>query len=73
MKKRIAIASLCVSMAWGAMVVPAAAAKRGDGDAPSIEKKEKKTSQSNALSPIHGISPAQATESLFRGSLPQLA
>lgn len=43
MKKRIAIASLCVSMAWGAMVVPAAAAKRGDGDAPSIEKKEKKT------------------------------
>lgn len=43
MNKRAAIVGLCVSLAWGAMAFPAIAAKRGDGEAPAIEKKEKKT------------------------------
>lgn len=43
MKKRAAIVGLCVSLAWGAMAFPAIAAKRGDGETPAIEKKEKKT------------------------------
>jgi CubicO group peptidase (beta-lactamase class C family) len=42
MRKRAAIIGLCVSLSWGTLVFPAIAAKRGDGEAPAIEVKEKK-------------------------------